>query len=182
MYDGMQLNYFGALHTARAFASKMLQSGKRGRIVFVSSTVGLMGMVGYSQYSPTKFALRGLAECLNQEFLPYGITFHVYFVASIKTPGYESEQLTKPGITKELEGKDVSGDQSPEGRANVLIEGLKNNQASITSDFFTQLLLATSDGFNLRVKDIPWAIAGWTILPIVRLYFKNTILSSKSFI
>lgn len=179
-YDGMQLNYFGALHTARIYAQRMVEEGKKGRIVFISSTVGLMGMVGYAQYSPTKYALRGLAECLNQEFLKDGITFHIYFVASIKTVGYENEQKTKPEITKLLEGKDVSGDQSAEGRASTLIDGLMNNQIFVTSDFFTRLLLATSEGFNLRLKEVPWALAGWLILPLVRIYFKNAIWHSKA--
>lgn len=88
----------------------------------VSSTLGLMGMIGYSQYAPTKFALRGLAECLRQELLPYGIGVSIYFVSTIKTPGYERENLTKPAITKLIEDGDCS-DQSPEARASTLLKG-----------------------------------------------------------
>ena len=58
---------------------------KRGRIVLVrsasitrhlrvspvpcdcSSAVAFGGMVGYSPYAPSKFALRGLADCLRNE-------------------------------------------------------------------------------------------------------------------
>lgn len=181
MYDGMQLNYFGALHVARAAALRMVDAHKRGRIIFISSTVGLMGMIGYSQYAPTKWALRGLAECLNQEFLRFHISFHVYFVASIRTPGFEKEEERKPMITKVLEGGDVSGDQSAEARAKCLIEGLKDNQIFVVSDFFTRLLLATSDGFNLRLKEWPIAFLGWLILPFVRIYFKLTIQKSPHF-
>lgn len=97
---------------------------KNGRIVMVSSTLGLMGMIGYTQYSPTKFALRGLAECLRQELIPYGIKTSIYFVSTIKSSGYEKENLTKPNITKMIEDGDPS-DPSPEARARTLIKGKK---------------------------------------------------------
>lgn len=181
LYDGMQLNYFGAVHVARAAASRMVAANKPGRIVFISSTVGLMGMIGYSQYAPTKWALRGLAECLNQEFFRHRITFHVYFVASIRTAGFAREEERKPEITRLLEGSDVSGDQSPRARAACLIDGLKGNQQFVTSDFFTRILLATSEGFNLRLKEVPVAVLGWLVLPLVRIYFKVTIMRSPHF-
>ena len=98
---------------------------KNGRIVMVSSTLGLLGMIGYSQYSPTKFALRGLAECLRQELIPYGIKTSIYFVSTIKSPGYEKENLTKPIITKMIEDGD-SSDPSPKARAKTLIRGHHN--------------------------------------------------------
>lgn len=95
---------------------------RNGRIVIVSSTLGLMGMIGYTQYSPTKFALRGLAECLRQELIPYGIKTSIYFVSTIKSPGYDKENLTKPKITKMIEDGDTS-DPSPEARAKTLLLG-----------------------------------------------------------
>lgn len=99
------------------------KSVKNGKVVMISSTLGLMGMVGYSQYSPTKFALRGLAECLRQEFIPYRIDVSIYFVSTIQSPGYEKENLTKPKITKMIEDGDPS-DPSPEARAKALIKGI----------------------------------------------------------
>lgn len=37
----------------------MVRQGVKGKIVFVSSVLGMMSFVGYSTYSPGKFALRG---------------------------------------------------------------------------------------------------------------------------
>lgn len=156
----------------------MVLAGRPGRIVFISSTVGLMGMFGYSQYAPTKFALRGLCECLNQEFLTSNIRFHVYFVASINTPGFAAEEQRKPLITKKLEGSDVSGDQSPLARAALLLDGLERDEVFIASDFFTRILLASSAGINVGLSDALYSVAGWIILPFVRIYF-NHIISSK---
>lgn len=135
---------------------------KKGKIVMISSTLGLMGMIGYSQYSPTKFALRGLAECLRQELMPYGIETSIYFVSTIKSPGYEKENLTKPEITKMLEDGDLS-DPSPEARARTLLKGneikfikkienlgVENGQFFIASDIITDIFRVMSSGVS------PW--------------------------
>ena len=38
-----------------------------GRVVFVSSQAGQLGLFGFTAYSPSKFAIRGLAEALQME-------------------------------------------------------------------------------------------------------------------
>ena len=52
-----------------------------GRIMFVSSQAGQIGLFGYTAYSPSKFALRGLAESLQMEvsfcFCPLESPFYV---------------------------------------------------------------------------------------------------------
>lgn len=40
---------------------------RSGRAVIVASMSGFVGMAGFSTYAPTKFALRGLADCLRNE-------------------------------------------------------------------------------------------------------------------
>lgn len=37
----------------------MVKQGVKGKVVFVSSVLGYFSIVGYSTYSPGKFALRG---------------------------------------------------------------------------------------------------------------------------
>lgn len=100
----------------------MAKAGNKGKIVLVSSTLGLMGLVGYSQYSPMKFAIRGLAETLRSEMLLYGITVHCYFPGTILSPGYEQENRTKPELTKKLEGGPEEG-LTPKQCAEGLIKG-----------------------------------------------------------
>ena len=71
----------------------MVEHNVRGSVVFVSSVLGLFGLVGYSQYVPTKYAIRGLAESLRNELKAYGINVHCYFPATILTPGFEEEVI-----------------------------------------------------------------------------------------
>jgi 3-dehydrosphinganine reductase len=115
----------------------MVGDGTQGKIVFVSSVLGYMSIIGYSSYSPAKHALRGayfksvlfcvlkdwpgLAETLRSEMLLYGIGVHIMFPGTIYTPGYEEENHTKPKITLKIEESD-SGSK-PEHVARMLLEG-----------------------------------------------------------
>lgn len=62
----MAVNYLGTVYPTRAVVPTMKER-RIGRIVFVSSQAGQVGVFGYSAYSATKFALRGLAEALQME-------------------------------------------------------------------------------------------------------------------
>lgn len=100
----------------------MVRDGVKGKIVFVCSVLGYFSIVGYSPYSPGKFAIRGLAEALQSEFLLYGIDIHVIFPGTIFSPGYIEENKVKPKITLKLEETD--GGEHPEKIAEYLLEGM----------------------------------------------------------
>ncbi|KAJ1676282.1 3-dehydrosphinganine reductase, partial [Spiromyces aspiralis] len=125
----MNINYFGSLYTAHECVRLMVDNGVQGSVTFVSSLLGLFGLIGYSQYVPTKYAVRGLAEALRSELQAYGISVHCYFPATILTPGFDEENLTKPAITREIEGTDEG--QSPEVCARKLLSGLERGEFAI---------------------------------------------------
>lgn len=62
----MEVNYLGSVYPTRAVITTMKER-RMGRIMFVSSQAGQLGLFGYTAYSPSKFALRGLAESLQME-------------------------------------------------------------------------------------------------------------------
>uniref|UniRef100_A0A8C4THX4 3-ketodihydrosphingosine reductase n=1 Tax=Erpetoichthys calabaricus TaxID=27687 RepID=A0A8C4THX4_ERPCA len=62
----MEINYLGSVYPTRAVITTMKER-RVGRIMFVSSQAGQIGLFGYTAYSPSKFALRGLAESLQME-------------------------------------------------------------------------------------------------------------------
>ena len=66
----MDANYIGSVYATRAVISDM-KKHNTGRIVFTSSQAGQIGVFGYTAYSSTKFALRGLAESLQMEVRRY---------------------------------------------------------------------------------------------------------------
>ena len=88
----------------------------------------------------------GLAETLRSEFLLYGIGVHCYFPATILTPGFETEEKTKPIVTKKIEESD--NPQKPEVCAARLLQGVARGDFFITSDFQTDLFRAASAGVS----------------------------------
>jgi len=98
----MQVNYIGSVYATRAVMPYMLEK-KSGRVIFVSSILGVMGYPAYSGYAASKFALRGFAESLHLEYSPYGINFSVSIPANVDTPMYAEEEKYKPPEAKALE-------------------------------------------------------------------------------
>ncbi len=99
----MRVNYLGAVHSVAAILPSMRER-RRGHICFVSSTAGLLGVYGFTAYSPTKFALRGLAESLRSEVSPDGLKVSVLFPPDTDTPGFAREDLVKPAETRAISG------------------------------------------------------------------------------
>ena len=67
--------------------------------ILYSSAVAFCGMVGYSAYAPTKFALRGLADCLRNELVGSGVKVSIFYPSNMDTPGFAVENKTKPAET-----------------------------------------------------------------------------------
>ncbi|KAF9484789.1 oxidoreductase [Pholiota conissans] len=145
MVDGMTNAYWLQAWTAWAAAKKMAKEHKKGaKIVLVSSTLGYMSFVGWASYSPGKHALRGLADSLHSELMLYGIDVHIYFPATMYTPGFDEENKTKPDIVKRIESTDEGC--TAEQAAQALYKGVVKGHAHITGDLITSLFSAGTRG------------------------------------
>jgi 3-oxoacyl-[acyl-carrier protein] reductase len=80
-------NLAGAFRCARR-ASKGMIKLRKGRIVFISSVVGLYGSPGQTNYSASKSALVGLARSISRELGGRGIT------ANVVAPGFVETDMT----------------------------------------------------------------------------------------
>jgi 3-oxoacyl-[acyl-carrier protein] reductase len=80
-------NLAGAFRCARR-ASKGMIRLRKGRIVFISSVVGLYGGPGQSNYSASKAGLVGLARSISRELGGRGIT------ANVIAPGFIETEMT----------------------------------------------------------------------------------------
>lgn len=69
----------------------MKEHSIKGKVIMTSSVAGLVAFIGYSAYSPTKFALRGFAEAICLELEQYDISTHCYFPGTIISPGLIEE-------------------------------------------------------------------------------------------
>jgi 3-dehydrosphinganine reductase len=119
----MKVNYLGSVYCTKTVIPFMKEKN-RGRIIYVSSLVGLMGYPSYSGYSASKFALRGLAESLALEYCPWNINFSISIPPNVDTPMYKEEEKIKPPETKALEGEHSVA--SAEDIALSIIDSLKS--------------------------------------------------------
>ncbi|XP_011882944.1 PREDICTED: 3-ketodihydrosphingosine reductase [Vollenhovia emeryi] len=97
----LRTNFLGTYYCTKAVVSRM-KASKEGAIVLMSSQAGLLGIFGYTAYSSTKFALRGLAESLAMELRPHGVSVTLCLPPDTDTPGYAVEELSKPPETKAI--------------------------------------------------------------------------------
>jgi 3-oxoacyl-[acyl-carrier protein] reductase len=83
----IETNLTGSYRLAKRAAKGMLRL-RRGRIVFVSSVVGLLGSAGQTNYAASKAGLVGLARSLARELGSRGIT------ANVVAPGFVETDMT----------------------------------------------------------------------------------------
>ena len=133
----MAVNYFGTLHLVRA-ALPAMRAERSGRIVLIGSGAGLVGLFGYAAYSPSKFALRGLAEALRAELRPAGVGVSIVYPPDTDTPQLAAENETKPAETRAI--TKAGGVMRPEAVANAIVKGIERGRFSITPGWEMTLL------------------------------------------
>ncbi|KAJ2663329.1 3-dehydrosphinganine reductase [Coemansia sp. RSA 1200] len=167
----MRVNYDGTVCAVHEVARRMVRGGIPGRIVLVSSTLGMFGLVGYAGYCASKFAIRGLAEALRVELLPHRIAVHCYFPGTIFTPGYDAENLTKPQITKDIEGADDG--LPPHVCSRRLLRGIDRGEFAVCSDPISMMFRCATRGAmpnNNAVVDSLVAAVAWVALVPWRMH------------
>ena len=83
----LDTNLVGAIRCARRATKGMLRL-KRGRLIFVSSVVGLYGSPGQVNYAASKSGLVGVARSISRELGGRGIT------ANVVAPGFIETAMT----------------------------------------------------------------------------------------
>jgi 3-oxoacyl-[acyl-carrier protein] reductase len=99
-------NLTGSYRVAKRAAKSMLRL-KRGRIIFISSVVGLLGSAGQVNYAASKSGLIGMARSLARELGSRSIT------ANVVAPGFVDTDMTD--VLTDDQKKAIMG-QVPLGR------------------------------------------------------------------
>lgn len=162
----MATNYFSVMHTAHAALNAMVDNPAppnhpKRHLIFTSSVVAFYTFAGYQPYAPAKAAIRSLADGLRNECLLYDIDVSCCFPGTIYTPGYEQENLTKPELTKIMEGSDEG--QTPEQVAKVCIERLEKGEQMITTAFLGSAMRAAAWGGSKRNNFILDTLFAWVV-------------------
>lgn len=99
--DVLDTNLVGAIRVARR-ASRAMMKARTGRLIFISSVVGMMGSAGQVNYAASKSGLIGAARSLARELGSRGIT------ANVVAPGFVDTDMTAE-LTDQRRAEIVAG-------------------------------------------------------------------------
>ena len=165
----IDVNLMGPIHVIEAFLPPMVDAGRGGHLVNVSSAAGLIGMPWHAAYSASKFGLRGVSEVLRFDLRKHGIG------VSLVCPGGVDTGLTE---TIQIAGVDTSSRRfrraqagfrrravSPEQAAAAILRGVRRNRywvytsadirlAHALQRLFPPGYVALMRGFNLAANRV----------------------------
>lgn len=95
----------GTYLTAKAAYDRFIEQGDGGRIIMTSSTSGLLGNFGQTNYGAAKAGIAGFMRCLWLEGLKYGITVNVLAPTAMSRM---TEDILPEGVQDKFPPENVS--------------------------------------------------------------------------
>ena len=119
------INYLGVVHGCEFFLPQ-LREADEAHIVNMSSSAGLTGMKGQSSYSATKFAVRGLSECLYLELADSSIGITCVHPGAVATNILDAGRMA-PERREQLQRLFTMA-MSPEKAARLIVDAIARNR------------------------------------------------------
>jgi beta-ketoacyl ACP reductase len=139
----LDANLTGAYRVAKRAAAGMLKM-KRGRMIFISSVVGLMGAPGQANYSASKAGLVGLARSIARELGSRGIT------ANVVAPGFIETDMTA-AMTDARKAEVLAGVPLRRYGGVEEIAAAVRYLASAEASYVTGVVLAVDGGVSMGI-------------------------------
>ena len=139
----MNLNVRSAYFTAQAVARRLIEVGKPGSIVNISSQMGHVGGANRTVYCASKFAMEGMTKAMGVDLGPHGIRVNTICPTFIETP------MTRPYFENEA------------FRTSVLSK-IKLGRLGLVEDLMGAILFLAGDGAALMTGSSVVIDGGWT--------------------
>lgn len=102
-----QTNVFGMAMMSQK-AAEIFKAQGGGSIINIGSTSGLSGYKTGSVYAASKFAVRGLTQCLQAELRPHNIRVMLVNPSEVPTAFGNSERIEKPDQEKKITRMEIA--------------------------------------------------------------------------
>ncbi len=128
----VEINLMGPIHVLEAFVPAMIDAGRGGHIVNVSSAAGLFGLPWHAAYSASKFGLRGISEVLRFDLARHGIGVSLVCPGAVNTPLVGTVNIrgidgTHPDVRK-MKARFQKHAVTPEKAAAAILRGIARNE------------------------------------------------------
>jgi NAD(P)-dependent dehydrogenase (short-subunit alcohol dehydrogenase family) len=122
----------GPISVLEAFVPPMIEAGRGGHVVNVSSAAGLLGLPWHAAYSAAKFGLRGVSEVLRFDLRQHRIGVSLVCPGGVATPLVETVNIRgvdpdAPRI-RALRERFARRAVSPEHVAAKIVEGVERDR------------------------------------------------------
>lgn len=100
-HTGVDVVLTGAWQTAKAAVPAMIEAGRGGSIIFISSLMGLKGAPGMAAYASAKFAMIGLAQSLAGEVAAHSVRVNTIHPANVDTDMIQNDLRPTPSSARD---------------------------------------------------------------------------------
>jgi NAD(P)-dependent dehydrogenase (short-subunit alcohol dehydrogenase family) len=156
----IDINLMGPIGVLERFLPPMIQAGRGGHVVNVSSAAGLFGLPWHAAYSASKFGLRGVSEVLRFDLHRHHIGVSLVCPGAVSTPLVGTVEIIgvdrqSPPVQKLIERFERHA-VSPERVAEKIIQGIERNRylvftsRDIRVGYWCQRKFAPSYEFAMR--------------------------------
>ena len=128
----IDVNLMGPVHVMSSFLPGMIEAGRGGHVVNVSSAAGIFGLPWHAAYSASKFGLRGVSEVLRFDLRRHGIGVSLVCPGAVATPLVRDLEVVgvdraAPSI-RAIEQRFLQHAISPEAAADAILKGLERRR------------------------------------------------------
>lgn len=166
----MDVNYFGVVYGTKAFLPQLVANNE-GAVVNISSVMGLFGSPNSTDYSASKFAVRGFTEALSVEFHKSRISIHCVHPGGTNTNINDSvmSDIPRDGFDKAFLKT------PPQDLAKRIIRGIRRKELRIIYGNQSFLVWFASTFLPRKVQNrMIWKKIGrWLNMEAYRLFVKG---------
>lgn len=153
----VEVNLMGPIHFIECFVPKMIEAGRGGHLVNVSSAAGLFGLPWHAAYSASKFGLRGISEVLRFDLERHDIRVSVVCPGAVRTGLVETVEVAgadrgSPAFQR-LKRRFEKHARTPEQAAASILRGIEKDRYYV----YTSPEIAVGHFFQ-RVFPLPYEL------------------------